>query len=131
MERFLGVLTEHYGGAFPLWLAPVQAVLIPISDQHLEYAQSVKAQLKARGFRVEVDGRSERMNLKIRQAQLQKVPYMLVVGNAELEQSTVSVRQRDGTNLGPISLDSLVQRFVAEIGSSGATSRAGGLPPES
>ena len=119
MERFLGVLIEHYGGAFPLWLAPVQALVVPISDRHLEYAQSVKAHLEAREFRVEVDGRSERMNLKIRQAQLQKIPYMLVVGDAELEQGTVSVRQRDGTNLGPMPLASLDQQLAEEMGHSG------------
>ena len=85
LERFLGVLIEHYAGAFPLWLAPVQAVVIPIADRHQEYADSVKARLEAQGFRAEVDGRSERMNLKIRNAQLQKVPYMLVVGDREQE----------------------------------------------
>ena len=85
LERFLGVLIEHYAGAFPLWLAPTQAMVIPIADRHLEYAESVRARLESRGFRSEVDGRSERMNLKIRNAQLQKVPYMLVVGDREQE----------------------------------------------
>jgi threonyl-tRNA synthetase len=99
MERFLGCLIEHYGGAFPLWLAPVQAVVIPITDQNLEYARQLALELKGEGIRVEVDERSERMNLKIRDAQIQKVPYMLIVGNEEVASSTVSVRLRSGQNL--------------------------------
>jgi threonyl-tRNA synthetase len=115
LERFLGVLIEHYAGAFPLWLAPVQAVVIPIADRHLEYAASVQAQLQEAGFRAEVDDRGERMNLKIRQAQMQKVPYMLVVGDKEVEQGAVSVRLRDGENLGPMPVAALVQRMRGEI----------------
>lgn len=100
MERFLGVLIEHYGGAFPAWLAPVQAVVIPIADRHGEYAAGVARELEGDGFRVEVDGRNERMNQKIRAAQLQKVPYMLVVGDREAAGGAVSVRSRDGGDLG-------------------------------
>ncbi len=100
MERFLGVLIEHYGGAFPVWLAPVQAVVIPIADRHQEYADSVRTKLDSGGYRVEVDSRNERMNQKIRTAQLQKVPYMLVVGDREAEAGAVAVRQRDGEDLG-------------------------------
>ena len=107
MERFLGILIEHYGGAFPLWLAPVQAVVIPIADRHIDYALKVRDALREWGFRVDVDSRSERMNLKIRDAQLQKVPYMLVVGDGEMGQGTVSVRLRSEENLGPMSLSSL------------------------
>jgi len=99
MERFLGCLIEHYGGAFPTWLAPVQAVVIPITDQNLDYARKVALELKGEQIRVEIDERSERMNLKIRDAQLQKVPYMLIVGNEEVASSTVSVRLRDGRKL--------------------------------
>jgi threonyl-tRNA synthetase len=99
MERFLGCLIEHYGGAFPVWLAPVQAVLIPITDQNLAYARNLEAELRSEGMRVEVDERSERMNLKIRDAQMQKVPYMLIAGNEEVANSTVSVRLRSGENL--------------------------------
>ena len=99
MERFLGCLIEHYGGAFPTWLAPVQAVVIPITDQNLDYARKVALELKGEQIRVEIDERSERMNLKIRDAQLQKVPYMLIVGNEEVASSTVSVRLRDGKKL--------------------------------
>ena len=94
MERFLGVLIEHYGGAFPAWLAPVQAVVIPIADRHAEYAENVLINaLSEAGFRSEVDSRNERMNQKIRTAQLQKVPYMLVVGDREAEAGAVAVRR--------------------------------------
>ncbi len=98
LERFFGILVEHYGGAFPTWLAPVQVVVIPITDGNVEYARSVSAELQTEEIRVEVDERSERMNLKIRDAQLQKVPYMLIVGNKEESSSTVSVRSRSGDN---------------------------------
>ena len=100
LERFLGVLIEHYAGAFPAWLAPVQATVIPIADRHLEYARKVEEGLKKQGIRVEVDDRSERMNAKIRHAQLQKIPYMLVVGDKESEANSVAVRLRDGQDAG-------------------------------
>jgi threonyl-tRNA synthetase len=99
MERFFGVLIEHFAGAFPLWLAPVQATVIPIADRHVDYARQVAARLKGEGFRVEVDERSERMQSKIRDAQLQKVPFMLVVGDKEAEAGAVSVRRRTGEDL--------------------------------
>ncbi|MFH0941802.1 MAG: threonine--tRNA ligase [Chloroflexota bacterium] len=105
-ERLIGFLLEHYGGAFPAWLAPVQVTIIPVADRHLEYANRLAAELKADGVRVEVDGRSERMNLKIRQAQLDKVPYMLVVGDREVESGKVAVRLRSGEQLEPASFDS-------------------------
>ena len=114
MERFLGVLIEHYGGAFPVWLAPVQAVLIPIADRHIEYCQSVSAKLEAAGFRAEVDTRNERMNQKIRTAQMQKAPYMLVVGDRELEAGAVAVRHRDGEDLGAMPLDDFLSRLGEE-----------------
>ena len=104
LERFMGCLIEHYAGAFPVWLAPVQAVVIPIADRHLEYARKVEDELQAEGLRVKVDSRAERMNAKIRQAQLEKVPYMLVVGNREAESASVSVRLRTGEDLGACSL---------------------------
>ncbi|MBA7639319.1 Threonine--tRNA ligase 2 [subsurface metagenome] len=96
MERFLASLIEHYGGAFPVWLAPVQAMVIPIADRHLEYARKLEAELKSEGVRGVVDARSETVNMKIRQAQLEKIPYMLVVGDREVAESTVSVRLRSG-----------------------------------
>jgi threonyl-tRNA synthetase len=105
MERFLACLIEHYAGAFPVWLAPVQVVLIPIADRHLDYAYKIEAELKASNLRAQVDARSERMNLKIREAQLQKIPYMLVVGDKEVATSTVSLRLRSGENLGEQTLE--------------------------
>jgi threonyl-tRNA synthetase len=98
-ERFFGLLIEHYAGAFPVWLAPVQVKIIPVADRHLDYAGKLEAEFKARDIRVEVDDRSERMNLKIRQAQLEKVPYMMVVGDKEEADNTVAVRCRSGEQL--------------------------------
>ncbi len=115
MERFMGVLIEHYAGAFPLWLAPVQAVLIPIADRHVDYAHDVAGQLGVAGFRAEVDERSDRMNAKIRDAQLQKIPYMLVVGDREVEANQVAVRVRAGDDLGAISIKSLIERLQGEV----------------
>ena len=115
LERFFGVLVEHYAGAFPLWLAPVQAVVIPIADRHNEYAEQVAAQLRDSGFRVEVDDRSERMNQKIRQAQLQKTPYMLVVGDREAEANAAAVRTRDGDNHGALPLSDVQEMLKADL----------------
>ena len=115
LERFFGVLVEHYAGAFPLWLAPVQAVVIPIADRHNEYAESVSTQLRDAGFRVEVDDRSERMNQKIRQAQLQKTPYMLVVGDREADAGAAAVRTRDGDNHGAMPLADVTAMLAAEL----------------
>ncbi len=99
MERFLASLIEYYGGAFPVWLAPLQVMVIPIADRHLDYARQIESELKSEGVRVEVDARSETVNRKIRQAQLDKVPYMLVVGDKEVAAATVSVRLRSGEQL--------------------------------
>ena len=110
MERFMGVLIEHYGGAFPVWLAPVQAAIIPIADRHMEYAHSLASQLKGAKLRVQVDDRGERMNAKIRDAQMQKIPYMLVIGDREVEAGTVAVRLRSGENLGAIAVDDFIAR---------------------
>jgi len=96
IERFIGILIEHYAGKFPLWLAPVQVKLLPVSDKFLEYAESIAAQLKESGYRAEVDRRDEKLGYKIREAQLDKVPYMLILGEKELSHGSVSVRQRDG-----------------------------------
>ncbi|MFW6150120.1 MAG: threonine--tRNA ligase [Chloroflexota bacterium] len=104
MERFLACLTEHYGGAFPVWLAPVQVVVIPIADRHVSYAERVRAGLAADGVRIDVDDRSERMHLKIRDAQVAKIPFMFVVGDKEESSSSVSVRMRDGRDIGGESL---------------------------
>ena len=109
MERFFGILIEHYGGAFPVWLAPVQAILIPIADRHLAYAQKVEKALKKAGLRVRLDSRPERMQHKIRQAQLEKVPYMLVVGDKEEASASLSLRLRSGEDRGQVS----VAEFIA------------------
>jgi threonyl-tRNA synthetase len=105
MERFVGGLVEHYGGAFPAWLAPTQVMLIPITDQQIDYANDVKSRLLAAGFRAEVNQQRDRMQAKIRDAQLQKIPYMLVVGKREVEQGAVAVRLRTGEDLGAMSVD--------------------------
>ncbi len=115
MERFMGVLIEHFAGAFPVWLAPVQAVLIPIADRHLPYVRQVAERLKAAGLRVEVDDRGERMNAKIRDAQTQKIPYMLVVGDKEVEGHQVALRLRSGENPGPISLEEFLARYRQDV----------------
>ncbi len=114
-ERFLGVIIEHFAGAFPVWLAPVQAMLIPIADRHLPYAQEVAEKLKAAGLRVEVDDRNDRMNSKIRDAQNQKIPYMLVVGDKEAEQGAVALRLRSGENPGAMPLEAFLSRARDEI----------------
>ena len=105
MERFLASLIEHYGGTFPVWLAPLQVIVIPVADRHLDYTHKLEAELKSVGIRVKVDARSETVNLKIRQAQLDKIPYMLVVGDKEVAASTVSIRLRSGKQLLSQSLD--------------------------
>jgi len=115
IERFVGVLIEHYAGAFPLWLAPVQAVVIPIADRHADYAHRVAAELRAADLRVEVDERSERMQAKIRDAQLQKVPYMLVVGDKEAEAEAVAVRLRSGEDLGLLPVSQFLLRALDEV----------------
>jgi threonyl-tRNA synthetase len=111
-ERFMALLIEHYAGAFPVWLAPVQAIVIPIADRHNEYAIQVLASLKAAGVRAEVDSRSERMNAKVRDAQLQKIPYMLVVGDKEAADNAVSVRLRTNENLGAAPLAAFIERIT-------------------
>ena len=125
LERFIGCLIEHYAGAFPLWLAPVQAVVIPIADRHNEYAHSVKEQLAGAGLRAEVDERSESMNRKIRDNQLQKIPYMLVVGDRESESEAAAVRRRDGTDLGSLPVAEVVSAMKAEMEDRALESRLG------
>lgn len=115
MERFMGVLVEHYAGAFPVWLAPVQAVIIPIADRHLAYAESLQGEMREAGLRVEIDSRSERMNAKIRDAQLQKIPYMLIIGDREQEAEQVSVRLRSEEDLGSMSLEAFMQKAESDV----------------
>jgi len=115
MERFMGGLIEHYAGAFPLWLAPVQVRVLPITERHHDYAYQVGARLKEAGLRVEVDARNEKVGYKIRQAEVEKVPYMLVVGDKEREQGQVAVRQRQQGDLGPMDLEAFLAKALAEV----------------
>ena len=114
-ERFIALLIEHYAGAFPLWLAPVQVTVLPIADRHLPYAASVRDRLTAAGLRVEVDERYEKIGYKIREAQLQKIPYMLVVGDKEAAEGTVSVRARAGGDQGSSALDEFLRATTSEV----------------
>jgi threonyl-tRNA synthetase len=114
MERMVALLIEEYEGAFPLWLSPAQAVVIPIADRHIPYADEVAAQLRAAKLRVEVDARNERMNGKIRDAQLRKIPYMLVVGDREAEAKAAAVRVRGGGDLGAVPVADIVTRLRTE-----------------
>ena len=115
LERFVGILIEHYGGAFPTWLAPVQAVIVPIADRHQEFARQVESTLTAVGIRAWTDARSERMNAKIREAQLQKTPYMLIIGDREAGSGEVAVRLRSGEDLGALPVSDVTARIMQEI----------------
>ncbi|MGD9116847.1 MAG: threonine--tRNA ligase [Dehalococcoidia bacterium] len=117
MERFMASLVEHYGGAFPVWLAPVQAVVIPIADRHLDYARKLESELKAEGIRGTVDARSETVNMKIRQAQMEKVPYMLIVGDKEIADGNVSIRLRSGEQANAQPFDAFKEKVKAAIAS--------------
>ena len=114
-ERFIGIMIENYGGAFPVWLSPKQVMLIPIADRHNDYAHDVAAKLKKAGLRVSVDDSSDRMNAKIRNAQKQKYPYMLVIGDREMEEGQVALRRRSGENPGPMSVDAFLALALDEI----------------
>ena len=111
LERFIGVLTEHYGGAFPLWLSPIQISIIPIADRHIDYANNLVSKLVASGFRVDVNTKKERMNAKIRSAQMSKIPYMLIIGDKEVESNNISIRHRSGEDLGVMSFDDLLNKL--------------------
>ena len=127
LERFMGILIEHSAGAFPTWLAPVQAKIIPIADRHIEYCEGVATQMRAAGLRVEVDARSERMQSKIRDAQLHKVPYMLVAGDRDIEASAVSVRKRNGEDVGATPVNVVIESLKDEVAKFGSPERAAAL----
>jgi threonyl-tRNA synthetase len=114
-ERFIALLLEHYAGALPLWIAPVQTIVLPIADRHLDYAKSVVAELKAAGLRVELDERQEKIGFKIREAQLQKIPYMLVVGDKEAAEGTVAVRSRVGGDQGAQKVAAFIEAANEEV----------------
>jgi threonyl-tRNA synthetase len=116
MERFVGGLVEHYAGAFPLWLAPVQAAIIPITDEQIDYAHDVARRLTEAGLRIEVNDRRDRMQAKIREAQLQKIPYMLVIGKREAAEDAVAVRLRNGRDLGAMPVGAFLEMALPRIG---------------
>ncbi len=116
IERFLGILTEHFGGAFPTWLAPVQVILLPVGEAHRSYAADLLGRLRDAGIRGEADMRDDKVGFKIREAQLQKIPYMLVVGDKEVSAGTVSVRHRRAGDMGPRGFDKFLKEILlAEI----------------
>ena len=116
IERFIGVLIEHYAGSFPLWLSPVQATILNVTDNQAAYAQQVFEQLRNAGVRVELDLRNEKLGFKIREAQMAKIPYMLVIGDREMETQTVAPRFRDGKNLEAMSVSDFVNLVQTEAG---------------
>ena len=113
-ERFIGIITEHFAGAFPVWLSPVQVAILPISDSQKEYALKVKEELENVGIRVELDDRQEKIGYKIREAQLQKVPYMLILGEKEVEANAVGVRKRKEGDIGQMPLDDFIAKIKSE-----------------
>lgn len=115
IERFMGVILEHYGGALPLWLSPIQATIIPIADRHIDYAEEINQQLIYANFRTNIDSRSERMNSKIRDAQLQKIPYMLIVGDKEQEEKTVAIRKRQDRSQENMNIDILIKHLTDNL----------------
>ena len=115
LERFIGILIEHFAGAFPAWLAPVQVKILPITDRHMEYAKKVAKEMWDQNIRVVVDERNEKIGYKIREAQMQKIPYVLVVGDKEMESGTVAVRKRGEGDLGPQETEVFTQQLLAEI----------------
>src|SRR5262249_36782282 len=124
-ERFIGILTEHFAAAFPAWLAPVQVRVLPVSAKHQAYAQSVHERLRGAGLRVELDDRSEKLGYKIREAQVQKIPYMLVVGEREAQQGTASVRKRSGEDVGALPVERFLAEVTVEVRTRAVTSRIG------
>jgi threonyl-tRNA synthetase len=124
-ERFIGILTEHFAGAFPTWLAPVQARVLPISEKHGEYGRAVWQRLRAARVRAELDDRNEKLGYRIRDAQLRKVPYMLVVGEREAQAGTASLRRRTGEDLGAVSVDRIIADLGTEIATRSATLTVG------
>jgi threonyl-tRNA synthetase len=115
MERFIGILVEHYAGAFPTWLSPIQVRLMTISEAHVPYAEQVKEKMEQAGIRVELDARNEKIGYKIREAQMQKIPYMLVIGEKEVADGTLSVRKRGVGDEGALPVDQFIAKITEEI----------------
>ena len=114
MERFIGMLIEHYAGAFPVWLAPVQSILLTVTDRHIPYAEKIYHQLIQKGIRVEKDFRNEKLGFKIREAQIQKIPYMLVIGDREEKEGTLSLRKRSGEAVKAMRIEDFILQVESE-----------------
>ena len=114
IERFIGILIEHYAGAFPVWLSPVQVKILPISEKQHDYAKKVEEEMKAKGIRVKLDDRSEKIGYKIREAQLEKVPYMVIVGQKEEEENILSVRSRKDGDIGSMETNEFIEKVIKE-----------------
>ena len=121
LERFIGIIIEHFAGAFPVWLAPVQASVLPLSEKFVDYANDVARKLRAAGLRIEVDESNEKLGAKIRDAQLEKIPYMLIVGEKEASTGAVSLRKRSGGDQGSVSLDQFIAEARRQISSRSLT----------
>jgi threonyl-tRNA synthetase len=115
LERFIGILIEQHAGFFPLWLAPIQVMVLNITDRHAEYAENIRLALEKQGLRVKIDLRNEKIGFKIREHSMQKVPYFAIIGDKELEQGTVTVRTQKGEDLGSLTVDALIERLQSEI----------------
>jgi threonyl-tRNA synthetase len=114
VERFFGVLVEHFAGSFPLWLAPVQVMIIPIADRHIDYCNDISKELKRNDIRSKVDNSSDRMNAKIRNAQTQKIPYMIIIGDNEIDTNSLSVRSRSGENINNVKIEQFLKTLNNE-----------------
>ena len=115
IERFIGIITEHFAGAFPMWLAPVQVKFLPVADRHLDYVNKIKEQFENAGIRCEVDDRSEKVGFKIRNAQLEKVPYMILAGDKDIENGTISIRSRKNGDEGACTVEEFIKRAKEEV----------------
>ena len=115
LERFFGILIEHYGGAFPLWLAPVQAIILPITDNHAEYAEKIKSDLINNDIRTKIDLRNEKVGFKIREAEVQKIPYMIIIGDKEVDDNKISVREKGAGDLGQMTLTEYLEIFSKNL----------------
>ena len=115
IERMIGILIEHYAGKFPVWLAPVQATILPISDKFNDYAYEIKKEMKDKGLRISIDDRAEKIGYKIREARLKRIPYMLIVGEKEVDGRLVSVNKRDEGDIGQFKLEEFVDKIIEEV----------------
>jgi threonyl-tRNA synthetase len=115
LERFIGILIEQHAGNFPLWLAPVQVAIMNITDHHAEYAEQIRLELEKQGFRIKIDLRNEKIGFKIREHSMQRVPYLLIIGDKEMDNQTVAVRTQKGDDLGSLAVDVLIERLKTEI----------------